>query len=61
MEAAPPRRYKTPYQVRKYHKSRRSTNALTSRCINDTKAGTHGPPERAGRCAACYETYKRTW
>lgn len=57
----PPRRYKTPYHVRKHCRERRVRNRLAERCINDTVIPSHGPPTHGSRCDDCHETHKRRW
>ena len=57
----PPRRYKTMYYHRKASRLRREANLAADRCINENKAGTHGPAIYNVRCEACHQVHKRTW
>lgn len=55
------RRYLTTYGHRKRQRAIRTVNHQNNRCINDNRAGTHGPPTHGVRCSACYEVHKRSW
>lgn len=56
----PARRFKTTYGARKRAREIRQRNAEANRCINDTKAGDHGPATCGVRCAACDLTHRRS-
>lgn len=53
--------YMTDYVYREKARLRRVDRRAENRCINDTKARTHGPPVDGGvRCAACKATHTKS-